>query len=158
MLENNQKEIKSKLYGVWKAITQRINNSNCKDFNDYGGRGITICDKWKIFVNFYNWSIENGYKIGLKIDRKNNNLGYSKDNCRYVTQFIQSRNTRLIKSTNTSGYRGVCYRKDSNKYRADIRVNNKRIGLGCFNTAIEAAKAYDNYVILNNLEHTRNFS
>jgi len=158
MLENNQKETKNKLYAVWKSITQRINNVKCKDFKDYGGRGITICDEWKLFINFYNWAIENGYEIGLKIDRINNNSGYNKDNCRWTTQFIQSRNTRLLKSTNTSGYRGVCHRKDTLKYRADIRVNKKRIGLGCFDTAIEAAKAYDNYVILNNLEHTRNFS
>ena len=59
-------------------------------------------------------------------------------------------------STNTSGYRGVGLKKSSSKYYAAITINNKTKHLGYFTTAFEAAKAYDQYVIENNLEHTVN--
>ena len=53
-------------------------------------------------MSFYNWSLNNGYKDNLSIDRINNNLGYSPDNCRWATQEIQSRNTRRIRENNSS--------------------------------------------------------
>jgi len=93
---------------------------------------------------------------GLTIDRKENDLGYSKDNCRWTAKNIQSRNTRIIRNGNTSGYRGVSYEKSKNKYSSFIYLNNKRIYLGHFDNPLDAAKAYDKYVIDNNLEHSRN--
>jgi hypothetical protein len=56
----------------------------------------------------------------------------------------------------TTGYRGVVYY--GNKFKTIIGINSQSIKIGIFNTSLEAAKAYDNYVILHNLEHTRNFS
>ena len=47
--------------------------------------------------------------------------------------------------------------KLKNNFSAQIHINNKKIYLGTFNTAIEGAKAYDNYIIKHNLEHTKNF-
>lgn len=60
----------------------------CKNKNDihYGGRGITVCQEWLNFENFYNWSINNGYKIGLTIDRINNDGNYEPKNCRWTTR------------------------------------------------------------------------
>ena len=95
------------------------------------------------------------FQEGLKIDRIDNSSGYYKSNCRWATQSIQSQNTRLLKSNNTLGYRGVS--KVKNKYQSSIGINRKTIYLGLFNTAIEAAKVRDKYIIKNNLEHTRNF-
>ena len=92
------------------------------------------------------------------IDRENNNSGYSPDNCRWVKKEIQARNTRQIMITNKSGYRGVSWHKRYNKWVAKINVNKKRIHLGYFEDKIEASKAYDKYVIDNNLEYTRNFT
>lgn len=55
-------------------------------FHRYGGRGITICAEWKDnFENFYNWSLSNGYKEGLQIDRVDNDGNYCPENCRFVT-------------------------------------------------------------------------
>ena len=120
---------------------------------DYGGRGITICKEWLDIQNFYNWAISNGYEenIGLSIDRIDNDGNYCPENCRWATQTIQVRNTRIPKN-NTSGYKGVSYDKKANKYKAQIKVNNKRIYLGLFPTAVEGAIAYNNYIIENNLE------
>ena len=149
----------NKLHSIWSAMLDRFQNKNNKGYENYGARGITVCDEWKTdFVSFYSWAIDNGYKEGLSIDRENNNSGYSPDNCRWVKKEIQARNTRQIMITNKSGYRGVSWHKRYNKWVAKINVDKKRIYLGYFEDKIEAAKAYDKYVIDNNLEHTRNFT
>lgn len=145
---------KHRLYGTWSSMTNRCNNKSNHAYNDYGGRGITVCERWLNIANF----IEDMYPTfveGLTLDRKENDLGYSKDNCRWVTQTTQTRNTRRLISKNTTGYRGV--NLSGNKYMARISTDNGRIYLGSFKTDIEAAKAYDKYVIDNNSEHTKNF-
>ena len=70
----------------------------------------------------------------------------------------QARNTRLIRKNTTSGFRGVSLTKDKAKWRARITVNSVQILLGAFNTPLEAALVYDNYVLTHNLEHTRNLN
>jgi hypothetical protein len=57
-----------------------------------------------------------------------------------------------MQKNNTSGYRGVSFVKDRNKYNSYINVNNKSIYLGSFQTPEEGAIAYNNYIIENNLE------
>jgi len=147
----------TKIHNVWTSIKQRTNNENSKAFGNYGARGITMCDEWKNdFVAFYNWAMTNGYKDGLSIDRIDNDGNYEPKNCRWVFRSVQARNTRLLRKTNTTGYRGVGFNKSRNKWTAQIIVNYKNIFLGHFSNAIDAAKAYDKYVIDNNLEHTIN--
>jgi len=140
-------------------MIERTENKNNISYKDYGGRGITICDEWRNdFKKFYDWAMNNEYKEGLSIDRINVNGNYEPLNCRFASQLIQSQNQRLIMAINTSGYRGISYQKSRNKWMASISVKTKRIALGRYNTAIESAKAYDNYVIVNKLEHPINFS
>lgn len=154
--KNNIHNLSShRLYHIWKAMIKRCNSYKNKDYINYGYRGISVCNEW-LDINIFIRDMEDTYQEGLSIDRIDNNLGYSKDNCRWTTKTTQARNTRILRIDNTSGYRGVTLVRD--KYRAIINVNKKPIHLGYFNTALEAAKAYDNYVIENNLEHTRNFS
>lgn len=147
---------KHKIASVWYSMARRCTSTKNKRFKDYGGRGITICDRW---INMENFIADMGdtYIEGLTIDRIDNDKGYSPDNCRWTTKEVQNRNTRILKSTNTSGYRGVYFAKRSKKWVSRIRVNYDRKILGSFLTAFEAAKAYDQYVIENNLEHTKNF-
>ena len=146
--------IETRLYRIWASIKDRTLNPKNKRYNDYGGRGITICEEWKNdFMSFYSWAMENGYEEnkGLSIDRIDNDGNYEPNNCRWTTRIIQSRNRRIHKS-NKSGYRGVCYNKGNNKYVAQITINNKSIHLGYFQTTVEGAIVYNNYIIENNLE------
>jgi hypothetical protein len=147
----------TKLFSVWNGIKSRCSNKKNKSYKDYGERGITMCDEWKNnFKLFYDWAVNNDYKDGLTIDRRDNDGNYEPSNCRWTTMGVQAMNTRILRATNTTGYRGVKFIKSRNAFCSVIGVNNKRIYLGYFKCPIEAAKTYDNYVIENGLEHTIN--
>ena len=152
LLSQSQSLSNTKLYEVWGAIKNRTLNPKHKHYNDYGGRGITICEEWKNdFMSFYNWAMSNGYSDELSIDRIDNDGNYCPENCRWTTRIIQSRNQRMQKN-NKTGYKGVSFREDNNSFRVIISVNKKTIRLGEFKTAVEGAVAYNNYIIENNLE------
>jgi hypothetical protein len=83
----------TKLYRVWCSMKERCNNPHNKSFARYGGRGITVCEEWRnSFEVFYEWAIDNGYKEGLTIDRKDVNGNYEPKNCRWTTTAEQNRN------------------------------------------------------------------
>lgn len=83
----------TKIYSVWQGMKTRCTNQNAINYKDYGGRGIFYDPAWEIFVNFHN-DMGNAYKKGLTLERKNNNLGYSKDNCIWITPKQQNKNMR----------------------------------------------------------------
>jgi len=80
---------------IYSAMIQRCTNIKNKRYMDYGGRGINVCDEWINDINnFFDWALSNGWKNGLELDRKDNNKGYSPDNCRLVTAIVNQRNKR----------------------------------------------------------------
>ena len=85
------------LYFRWESMKSRCYRKSDKDYHNYGGRGITMCDEWRYdFWAFVDWAMENGYRDGLTIDRKDNDKGYSPDNCRWITRYEQNQNKRNI--------------------------------------------------------------
>lgn len=85
----------TKLYKVFYGMKDRCYNPKNRKYKDYGGRGITICDEWLCdFSVFYSWAVSNGYKVGLSIDRIDNDMGYSPNNCRWTGVGEQNSNKR----------------------------------------------------------------
>ena len=89
----------SRLYRVWQAMKRRCLNPKDAEYHNYGGRGITVCNEWLDFKNFYDWAINNGFveespKHKNTIDRIDVNGNYEPGNCRFVDMKMQSNNTR----------------------------------------------------------------
>ena len=92
-------ESKTRLYRIWYTMKRRCYDENFNRYNDYGGRGITVCDEWHKYENFAKWAKSNGYSDTLTIDRIDVNGDYCPENCRwsdYVTQSNNRRNNRFI--------------------------------------------------------------
>lgn len=84
----------TKIYNIWIGMKSRVFNVKNKKYKIYGGRGINICEEWMDFINFKTWAYNNGYDIGLSLDRINVNGNYCPENCRFVSQKVQQNNRR----------------------------------------------------------------
>lgn len=124
----------TRIYRIYSSIKERtvLNTGNIDYIRDYIDRGITLCEEWQGkngFVNFYNWSMENGYSDNLSIDRIDNDKGYSPNNCRWTNQHVQNCNRRnTIKATikgETKAISDWCL-----EYKIDYNVVYERIRKG----------------------------
>lgn len=88
----NHNRTKTTEYRIWRNMRYRCNNPNSRQYQDYGGRGISVCPRWDSFVSFLE---DMGSRPkGKSIDRINNDANYEPSNCRWATMFEQNGNTR----------------------------------------------------------------
>lgn len=107
----------TRIYSIWYSMKCRCYYKNHPFYNNYGGRGITVCDEWRFnSIAFGDWAVSHGYADNLTIDRIDNEKGYSPENCRWVTMKEQASNKREIQ------------RKFSNKGKI-IEINGEKKNL-----------------------------
>jgi len=86
---------RTKLYKTWNNMISRCYCQSFRNYRNYGGRGITVCEEWKkSFIAFMNWAVANGYSDELTLDRINNDGNYEPSNCRWITNEAQQLNKR----------------------------------------------------------------
>ena len=85
----------TRLYDIWRGMKRRCENPKCKDYPDYGGRGVKVCETWSMsFPAFADWAWENGYTTDRSLDRVDVNSGYCPENCRWASYLEQQVNRR----------------------------------------------------------------
>ena len=130
---------KTKEHISWVHMRQRCNNPNTVGWENYGGRGITICERWSDFSLFLE-DMGVAPSTNHTLDRIDVNEHYTPENCRWADKSVQARNTRGKKSRQ-SKYKGLTKAK-SGKWVARINVDGKSRYLGVFSSEEDAAQAY----------------
>lgn len=135
----------TRFYGIWHAMKKRCNVESSINYEHYGGRGITVCERWLDFNNFkedmyssYESHVQMHGETQTTLDRIDVNEGYTKDNTRWATRITQNRNTRLRKD-NKTGHKGVW--DSGNGYLAHIKVEGIQKYLGTFDNLDDAVVA-----------------
>lgn len=76
----------TRLYRIWDGMINRCHRKTSRNYANYGGRGITVCEEWrKDFSEFMRWALANGYRDDLTLERKDNDIGYCPENCCWIT-------------------------------------------------------------------------
>ncbi len=83
---------KTPLYHVHRQMLRRCYNPQCKDYKNWGKRGIQVCDLWHDLTAFMVWALHNGYHKGLTIERKDVNGNYEPTNCTWIPNEFQALN------------------------------------------------------------------
>lgn len=91
----------TKIYGVWARMVSRCHNPASDGYENYGGRGILVCDEWRSFEGFFADMGER--QEGMTLERKDNSKGYSRDNCIWADRKAQSRNRRGLRYVTVDG-------------------------------------------------------
>lgn len=130
-------------YQSWDSMLRRCTDTAHKDYPNYGGRGITVAPLWHSVAIFF--QDMGPQPQGKTLDRKNNSLGYFKENCRWATPSEQTRNQRKSRR-NTSGCSGVSWQQKQGKWLVSrmLHGNRKTLYWGLdFFEACCAAKSWE---------------
>lgn len=120
----------TRLYFIWQGMKQRCFDINDSAYKWYGAKGITVCDEWLKFENFYKWAHENGYTENLTIDRKDNTRNYEPVNCKWSTVKEQNRNKTINRKIELGGI-VRCVSEWSEILKMPINTIINRLNRGC---------------------------
>lgn len=132
ILEHRKQNAKTheRLYGIWQGMKDRCNNPNNTNYHNYGGRGITICEKWqKSYRDFRDWAYRNGWtedipdnhQDALSIERINVNGNYCPENCCFIPLRCQCLNKRPYNERNK-----IITKKDKNMITIGFETKSER--------------------------------
>lgn len=111
-------------------MKKRTEDITDKEYVNYGGRGISVCDDWiNNFDSFAEWADNNGYRDDLTIDRIDNNSGYSPENCRWVDMKTNQNNKRCCRYVEIDGER-MTVKQAAEKYGVPYRRTLYRLTNG----------------------------
>jgi len=119
-------------------MIRRCNDPNDFGYYNYGGRGITVCDRWKDINNFLS-DVYSTYKEGLELDRINVNGNYEPDNCRWITRKQNMNNTRRSRYIE---YDGIT--KTVSEWSDELNIPYKRLLARLNNWSVEKSFTYKN--------------
>ena len=134
-------------YTAWSAMKQRRLCRTHKSYPSYGGRGISICDRWMQYENFLH-DMGRRPSPDHSLERVDNDRGYEPSNCKWATRSEQQQNKSvgIRMNTNTSGVTGVSWYSQTSRWEAYHWVKNRKIRLGYFEQyedAVSARKAWE---------------
>lgn len=132
---------KHPLYSTWANMKDRCYNPNNEHYENYGARGLVVCDEWR--DSFERFALDLGLAPTPEhtLDRENNEIGYSPANCRWATRTEQCLNRRVFKN-NASGETGI-HKSKNGSFICRYDEEKQRYNLGRFPT-LESALEYRN--------------
>lgn len=117
------------MYAVWDTMIARCHRPSHKSYKHYSGRGITVCQKWRNSFQSFADDMLSTYHRGLQLDRKDNDKGYSPENCRWVDCKTQANNTVSNLKINTPiGIMNICEAADYFGIKRTTLNNRVRCG------------------------------
>lgn len=116
-------------YKAWYNMVHRCTNPKATGYENYGGRGISVCDRWLDYKNFREDMGKQPY--GLFLERVDNNGNYEIGNCKWATRIEQNSNQRpqKISKKNTSGVKGVVWNSHYRRWQASAYEKGNRVYL-----------------------------
>jgi len=142
----------TRLYSEWQEMKRRSADTPERDtrFPTYAQKQIGVVEQWLDYSTFKSWALDNGYSDDLTLERRDNNLGYSPDNCYWADRTTQAQNQQ-VRSDSSTGYSGIGIKNGS--YIARIQHKGKRHTLGRFDTLEAAVEARNNFILCYNTKH-----
>ena len=139
-------ETHTRLYNIWDTMRARCYRPSYKNYDIYGGRGITVCEEWNnSYESFRDWAMNNDYKDDLTIERIDVNGNYEPSNCKWITWKEQARNKRNTIYINGRSLAEICEERGLSRNAVYRRINDGWDVDKALNTPFKKLKPYAPY-------------